>query len=324
VTKRALIIGVLGQDGSYLADLLLSKGYEVFGMHRPRSAGVDLSNLLPETREGVALVEADINDSEALHRAIEISKPDEIYNFAAVSYVPSSWPSVMLTLDTNALGPTRLFEAVRVMCPQARVYQASTSEMFGNAPPPQNELTPMVPVSPYGVAKLAAHRMAHVYRLSYGLFISCGICFNHESPRRGMHFVSRKVARKVAEIRMGLAARLHLGDITARRDWGFAGDYVEAMWRMLQQDAPDDFVVAQGRSHSVKELVVLAFQAIGEDDWTQFVTCEEDLVRPTEIRRLVGDSTKARRILGWVPTTDFQSLVRLMVEAELEVLRNQT
>ena len=322
MTKRALIVGVLGQDGSYLADLLLAKGYSVFGMHRPRSAGVDFSNLLPETRERVSLVEADITDSEALHRAIALAEPDEIYNFAAVSYVPSSWPSVMLTLDTNALGPTRLFEAVRVMCPKARVYQASTSEMFGNAAPPQNEMTPMVPVSPYGVAKLAAHRMAHVYRLSYGLLISCGICFNHESPRRGLHFVSRKVARKVAEIKVGLADKLHLGDITARRDWGFAGDYVEAMWKMLQYPVPDDFVVAQGHSHSVKDLVVEAFLAIGEDDWTRYVTCEEALVRPTEIRRLVGDATKAKRILGWVPTTDFPDLVRLMVEAELEVLRN--
>lgn len=319
--KRALIVGVTGQDGSYLADMLLEKTYyEVWGCVRPRGQGRDLSNLTPSTIEHIHWVEADINDTEALVSALTLSRPAEIYNLAALSYVPSSWPSVLTAMETNAIGAVRLFEAARRVCPDARIYQASSSEMFGNVPPPQDELTPMHPVSPYGVAKLAAHAMAHVYRLSYGQFIACGICFNHESPRRGTQFVSRKIAKRVAEIKMGLESTLHLGDITARRDWGYAPDYVDAMWMMLQHTAPEDFIIASGQSHSVREFMVAAFDVVGIGDWQNYVKTDETQVRPTEIRRLVGSTKKAQRVLGWLPTTDFQTLVRIMVEAELEVL----
>lgn len=319
--KRAFIIGPTGQDGSYLADMLLEKTYyEVWGCARPRGQGRDISNLLPSTLEHIHWVEADINDGEALTSALTLARPDEIYNLAAMSYVPSSWPSVLTAMETNAIGAVRLFEAARRACPDARIYQASSSEMFGNVAPPQDEMTPMHPVSPYGVAKLAAHAMAHVYRLSYGQFIACGICFNHESPRRGTQFVSRKIAKRVAEIKMGLETTLELGDLTARRDWGYAPDYVEAMWMMLQHTAPEDFVIASGQSHSVREFMVAAFERIGISDWHNYVKTDESYVRPTEIRRLVGSTKKAQRVLGWLPSTDFQTLVRIMVDTELELL----
>lgn len=320
---RALIFGISGQDGSWLSDLLVEKGYEVFGFLRQHAAGLALDNLEPETAEAITFIMGDMADEDSIRRAMEV-KPDEVYNLAALSFVHTSWGNVDNVMDINALGAARVFRAVRDLAPQAKVYQASSSEMYGrDAPPPQAEHTPMRPVSPYGVSKLAAHHLANVHRLSYGTFISCGICFNHESERRGAHFVSRKIARTVALIAAGHADTLTLGDITARRDWGYAPDYVRAMWMMLQADMPDDFVVASGRSHSVAEFAQEAFRHIGIVDWKPYLRTDPDLSRPVEIPRLIGAAGKARRLLGWTPEVEFDQMVARMVDAEMEALAHE-
>lgn len=318
--RTALIFGVTGQDGSYLSEFLQLKGYAVYGVVRPRAQGADFSNLPESVRDRLQILYADLTDPNAVVAAVRACYPDEIYNLAAMSFVPASWQSVGLTMETNAIGAINVFDAARVVVPKARIYQASTSEMYGNVEPPQNESSAMRPVSPYGVAKLAAHRMAHVCRLSYGQFIACGICFNHESPRRGPQFVSRKIARAVAEISLGRRETVALGDMSARRDWGWAPEYVEAMWAMLQYDTPEDFVIATGQSHSVKDFAREAFDAVGIDDWERCVVTAPDLVRPTEIHRLVGNADKAKRMLRWLPLVEFRSMVRSMVEHEVNAL----
>lgn len=317
---RALIFGIAGQDGSYLSDLLVGKGYEVFGFVRHHAAGLALDNIAPETVEAITFLTGDMADEDSIRRTMQL-KPDEVYNLAAMSFVATSWSNVDAVMDINALGAMRVFRAVRDMAPAAKVYQASSSEMFGrDTAPPQAEHSLMRPISPYGVSKLTAHHMANVHRLSYGTFISCGICFNHESERRGPHFVSRKIARGVALIAAGLTDTLTLGDMTARRDWGYAPDYVDAMWLMLQQDVPDDFVIASGRSHSVAEFAMSAFRHVGITDWKPYLREDPDLRRPVEIPRLLGATTKARRVLGWQPTVEFDDMVARMVDAEQEAL----
>jgi GDPmannose 4,6-dehydratase len=319
VPRRALITGITGQDGSYLAELLLAKGYHVSGMVRRLSS----PNLwrIEAIRDRIDLRVADLLDQLSLIRLIEQTEPDELYNLAAMSFVPASWDQPMLTGEFNAQGVTRILEAVRQVNPRIRIYQASSSEMFGKVrETPQNELTPFYPRSPYGVSKVFAHYITVNYRESYGLFAVSGILFNHESPRRGLEFVTRKVSDGVARIKLGLADTLVLGNLDARRDWGFAGDYVEAMWRMLQQETAEDFVVATGVSHSVRDLVEIAFAHVGLD-WRQYVRTDPALLRPAEVDHLVGDASKARAKLGWRPTVDFEGLVRMMVDADLERLQ---
>jgi GDPmannose 4,6-dehydratase len=318
MAKRALITGITGQDGSYLAELLLEKGYEVFGVVRRASA----ANLwrLEDILGRIHIKAADLLDQLSLIRVIDNVRPHELYNLAAMSFVPASWDQPMLTGEFNSQGVTRVLEAVRQVDPAIRVYQASSSEMFGKVREvPQTELTPFYPRSPYGVSKVFAHYITVNYRESYGLFAVSGILFNHESPRRGLEFVTRKVSDGVARIKLGLADSLSLGNLDARRDWGFAGDYVRAMWLMLQQERPDDYVIATGESHSVRELVEVAFGHAGLD-WEKYVHIDSKLLRPAEVDHLVGDSSKARRELGWRPELDFNSLIRTMVEADIERL----
>ena len=317
-SKRALITGITGQDGSYLAELLLSKGYEVFGLVR-RSSNQRLERLKP-FRSELQLIAGDLLDSSSLMRALGEAMPDEIYNLAAQSFVPTSWSEPVSTAEVTALGVTRLLDAMRAICPEARFYQASTSEMFGKSDPPQSETTPFHPRSPYGVAKVYGHWATVNYRESYGLFAVSGILFNHESPRRGFEFVTRKVTSTVARIKAGLEERLVLGNLVARRDWGFAGDYVRAMWLMLQQDEPSDFVVASGETNSVADLCRAAFAAV-DLDWEQHVDADESLLRPAEVDHLVGDATRAREVLDWRPEVSFPELVRMMVEHDCELTR---
>ena len=313
--RRALITGITGQDGSYLAELLLEKGYTVFGM--VRRASKDNCERLEHIRHRLELRQADLLDQLSLIRLLEESRPHEVYNLAAQSFVPTSWSQPVLTAEFTGLGVTRVLEAVRLVDQGIRLYQASSSEMFGLVrETPQNEHTPFHPRSPYGVAKVYGHAITVNYRESYGLFACAGILFNHESPRRGLEFVTRKVSDGVARIKCGLAREVRLGNLDARRDWGFAGDYVHAMWLMLQQDLPDDYVVATGESHSVKELVELAF-SYAELDWHEYVVVEPTLKRPAEVDRLLGDATKARQKLGWSPKVRFPELVRMMVDADL-------
>ena len=315
MARRALITGITGQDGSYLAELLLDKGYEVTGMIRRASAPSlwRIQHLL----ERISLRPADLLDQLSLIRVIADVKPDELYNLAAMSFVPASWDQPMLTGEYNAQGVTRVLEAIRHVNPAIRVYQASSSEMYGKVREvPQTELTPFYPRSPYGVSKAFAHYITVNYRESYNLFAVSGILFNHESPRRGLEFVTRKVTEGVARIKVGLADSLSLGNLDAQRDWGFAGDYVRAMWMMLQQDQPDDYVIATGISHSVRELVEVAFGHVGLD-WEQHVRLDPKFLRPAEVDHLIGDSSKARRTLGWTPEVDFPRLVRMMVDADL-------
>ena len=315
MAKRALITGITGQDGSYLAEFLLDKGYDVTGVVRRSSApGVTrIEHLL----DRITLRPADLLDQLSLIKVIAESEPDEIYNLAAMSFVPASWDQPMLTGEFNAQGVTRMLEAIRQTNPRARFYQASSSEMFGKVREvPQTELTPFHPRSPYGVSKVFGHYITVNYRESYGLFASSGILFNHESPRRGLEFVTRKVTHGVARIKHGLADSLSLGNLDARRDWGFAGDYVRAMWLMLQQDAPDDYVISTGVDHSVKELVEVAFAHAGLD-WQKYVKLDPSLIRPAEVDRLIGDPTKAREVLGWEPAVDFHDLVRMMVDSDV-------
>lgn len=321
VSKRALITGITGQDGSYLAELLLDQGYDVFGLTRRLSAANywRIEHLL----DRITLIPGDLLDQLSLIRVLERTRPDELYNLAAMSFVPASWDQPMLTGEFNSQGVTRVLEAVRVVDARIRVYQASSSEMFGKVREiPQRETTPFYPRSPYGVSKVFAHYITVNYRESYDLFAVSGILFNHESPRRGLEFVTRKVTDGVARIKLGLADRLSLGNLDAHRDWGFAGDYVRAMWLMLQQSSPDDYVIATGESHSVRELVELAFQHAGLD-WERHVTLDPSLLRPAEVDHLIGDSSKARTRLGWAPTVDFPGLVRMMVDADLERLASK-
>jgi GDPmannose 4,6-dehydratase len=313
--KRALISGITGQDGSYLAELLLDKGYEVYAIVRRAST----TNYwrIEHILDRVHLRPADLLDQLSLIRVLDDVRPDEFYNLAAMSFVPASWDQPMLTGEYNAQGVTRALEAVRHVNPGIRFYQASSSEMFGKVREvPQTELTPFYPRSPYGVSKVFAHYITVNYRESYNLFAVSGILFNHESPRRGLEFVTRKVTHGVARIKLGLEDSLRLGNLEAQRDWGFAGDYVQAMWLMLQQDRPDDFVVATGVSHSVRELVEIAFEHAGLD-WQKYVKLDPALLRPAEVDQLIGDASKARATLGWEPKVDFASLVRMMVDADV-------
>ena len=315
MAKRALITGITGQDGSYLAELLLDKGYEVFGMVRRAST----TNFwrIEHLLDRIVLKPGDLLDQLSLIKVLEDVRPHEFYNLAAMSFVPASWDQPMLTGEFNAQGVTRALEAVRRVDPKIRLYQASSSEMYGKVREiPQTELTPFYPRSPYGVSKVYAHYITVNYRESYDLFAVSGILFNHESPRRGLEFVTRKVTDGVARIKLGMSDTLGLGNMDAQRDWGFAGDYVRAMWLMLQQDQADDYVIATGESHSVRELVELSFGHVGLD-WQKHVKLDPRFLRPAEVDHLVGDSTKARKALGWTPEVDFAGLVRMMVDADM-------
>jgi len=313
--KRALITGITGQDGSYLAELLLDKGYDVTGIVR-RSSAPNLWRV-EHLLDRISLRPADLLDQLSLIRAIDAVRPDELYNLAAMSFVPASWDQPVLTGDFNAQGVTRILDAVRQVDPKIRIYQASSSEMFGKVREiPQTELTPFYPRSPYGVSKVFGHYITVNYRESYGLFACSGILFNHESPRRGLEFVTRKVTDGAARIKLGLADSLGLGNLDACRDWGFAGDYVRAMWLMLQHEQPDDYVVATGVAHSVRDLVEVAFGHVGLD-WEKHVRLDPANLRPAEVDHLIGDSSKARRVLSWEPEVDFKRLVEMMVEADV-------
>jgi GDPmannose 4,6-dehydratase len=315
MTRRAIITGITGQDGSYLAELLLERGYRVVGVVR-RASAPNLERI-QHLVDRIELRPADLLDQLSLIRLIADVKPHEIYNLAAMSFVPASWDQPLLTGEFNSLGVTRVLEAIRHVDPSIRLYQASSSEMFGKVREvPQNELTPFHPRSPYGVSKVFGHYITVNYRESYGLFACSGILFNHESPRRGLEFVTRKVSDGVARIKLGLAESLSLGNLDACRDWGFAGDYVRAMWLMLEQEHPDDYVVASGVAHSVRDLVEAAFDHVGLD-WQTYVRTDPKLLRPAEVDHLIGDATKARTMLGWQPSVDFKGLVEMMVDADL-------
>ncbi len=310
-----MITGITGQDGSYLAEFLLEKGYTVCGM--VRRASKENFERIEHIRSRLDLRQADLLDQLSLIQLIEDTRPDEVYNLAAQSFVPTSWTQPVLTGEFTALGVTRVLDAIRLVDRTIRFYQASSSEMFGKVrETPQNENTPFHPRSPYGVAKVYGHAITVNYRESYNLFASCGILFNHESPRRGLEFITRKVTDGVARIKCGLQAELRLGNLEARRDWGYAGDYVQAMWLMLQQEQPDDYVVATGETHSVQELVELAFGYAGLD-WKRHVVIDESFRRPAEVDCLRGDASKARQKLGWAPKLGFTELIRLMVDADL-------
>jgi GDPmannose 4,6-dehydratase len=315
MAKRALITGITGQDGSYLAELLLEKGYEVTGIVR-RSSAPNLWRI-EHLLDRIELRPGDLLDQLSLMKVLAEVRPHELYNLAAMSFVPASWDQPMLTGEFNAQGVTRVLEAIRQIDPGIRLYQASSSEMYGKVREvPQTELTPFYPRSPYGVSKVFAHYITVNYRESYNLYAVSGILFNHESPRRGLEFVTRKVSDGVARIKLGLADSLALGNLDAQRDWGFSGDYVRAMWLMLQQPQPDDYVIATGESHSVRELVEVAFEHVNLD-WKRYVRLDPKFLRPAEVDHLIGDASKARSALGWRPEVDFASLVRMMVDADL-------
>ncbi len=319
---RALITGITGQDGSYLAEFLLAKGYEVDGV--VRRASTENFTRIEHLRDRVRLIQADLLDQLSLIDALEQSRPDEVYNLAAQSFVPTSWQQPVLTAEFDAVGVTRMLEAIRLVNRGIRYYQASSSEMFGKVREvPQRETTPFHPRSPYGVAKVYGHYITVNYRESYGLFACSGILFNHESPRRGKEFVTRKISDGVARIKLGLAAELRLGNLEAHRDWGFAGDYVRAMWLMLQHHEPGDYVVATGQAHSVGEFAELAFRHAGLD-WREYVREDPALRRPAEVEHLIGDASKARSVLGWQPEVSFSSLVEMMVDADLAALQAAT
>ncbi len=321
MTRRALITGITGQDGSYLAELLLGKGYEVVGMVR-RSSTVNFERIA-HLQDQITFVSGDLLDEVSMINLLREHQPQEVYNLAAQSFVQTSWGQPVLTGETTALGVTRVLDALRLVDPEIRFYQASSSEMFGKVQAvPQAEDTPFYPRSPYGVAKLYGHWITVNYRESYGLHASSGILFNHESPRRGLEFVTRKISHTVARIELGQVGELRLGNLDAQRDWGFAGDYVEAMWLMLQQEQPDDFVISTDETHSVREFCELAFSQVGRD-YRDHVVMDERFMRPAEVELLVGDSTKARTILGWKPKVAFPELVRTMVEADLALLRGE-
>jgi GDPmannose 4,6-dehydratase len=318
--KRALITGITGQDGSYLAEFLLGKGYGVYGM--VRRASFQRFDRIQHILDRVEIIEGDLTDQSSLDDAMRTTAPDEVYNLASQSFVPTSWNQPVLTADVTGTGVTRILEAIRRHKPDSKFYQASTSEMFGKVrKTPQNETTPFYPRSPYGVAKVYAHWITINYRESYNIFACSGICFNHESPRRGLEFISRKVSDGVARIKLGLTDHLKLGNLEARRDWGFAKDFVEAMWLMLQQDHPDDYVIATGVSHSVRDLVVTAFDYVGLPT-EPYVVIDPKLFRPAEVDILVGDASKAKTKLGWTPTSSFKEMIHTMVEADLKRLAN--
>jgi GDPmannose 4,6-dehydratase len=318
--RSALITGITGQDGSYLAELLLEKGYDVHGM--VRRASTEKFDRIEHLRDRITLHQGDLLDHRSLTDTLRASKPAEIYNLAAMSFVAVSWIQPTLTAEFTGVGVTRLLEAMREVCPEARFYQASSSEMFGKVREvPQTESTPFYPRSPYGVAKAYGHFITVNYRESYDLHATSGILFNHESPRRGLEFVTRKVTWHAAAIKHGLRQELRLGNLDAQRDWGYAQDYVEAMWHMLQRDDPEDFVIATGKMHTVRDCVQIAFDESGIPDWEKHVTIDPAFLRPAEVDQLVGDPSKAKRLLGWEPTTSFEELIRLMTRADLELLK---
>jgi GDPmannose 4,6-dehydratase len=318
--RSALITGVTGQDGSYLAELLLEKGYDVHGM--VRRASTEKFDRIEHLRERITLHQGDLLDQRSLVDALRAARPDEVYNLAAMSFVAVSWIQPTLTAEFTGVGVTRMLEAMREVCPEARFYQASSSEMFGKVlEAPQTETTPFYPRSPYGVAKAYGHFITVNYRESYNLHATSGILFNHESERRGREFVTRKVTWHAAAIKHGLEQELRLGNLDAERDWGYAKDYVEAMWLMLQREEPEDYVIATGESHSVRECCEIAFDEAGLDGYEQYVTIDPSFVRPAEVDHLIGDPAKAERDLGWKPQTSFEELIRLMTRADLELLR---
>ena len=320
-TKKALITGVTGQDGSYLAEFLLKQDYEVIGMVR-RTSTVNFQRI-QHIQDKLTLAQGDLLDQSSLVDIVREHHPYEVYNLAAQSFVPTSWKQPVLTGEFTALGVTRVLEAIRMVDPTMRFYQASSSEIFGKVrQAPQNEKTPFYPRSPYGVAKVYGHWLTVNYRESYDMFACSGILFNHESPRRGMEFVTRKVTYGAAKIKLGLANELHLGNLDAQRDWGFAGDYVKAMWLMLQQNQPDDYVVATGKTHSVRDLCEEAFSYLGLD-WENHVVVDPAFIRPAEVDRLVGDASKARQVLGWQPSVSFPELIHMMVDADVALLRRE-
>jgi GDPmannose 4,6-dehydratase len=317
--KSALITGITGQDGSYLAELLLEKGYDVHGM--VRRASTEKFDRIEHLRDRITLHQGDLLDHRSLTDTLRASKPEEIYNLAAMSFVAVSWIQPTLTAEFTGVGVTRLLEAMREVCPEARFYQASSSEMFGKVREvPQTESTPFYPRSPYGVAKAYGHFITVNYRESYDLHATSGILFNHESPRRGLEFVTRKVTWHAAAIKHGKLDELRLGNLDAQRDWGYAADYVEAMYLMLQRDDPEDFVIATGTMHTVRDCVEIAFDEAGVPDWEKHVVIDPSFLRPAEVDELVGDSTKAKDLLGWEPKTSFEELIRLMTRADLELL----
>jgi len=316
--KTALITGINGQDGSYLAELLLTKGYRVTGI--VRRASTETLQRIEHIRSKIEIYQADLLDQSSLAKVLADVQPDEVYNLAAMSFVPTSWQQPVLTAEFTAVGVTRLLEALRQSCSKARFYQASSSEMYGKVlETPQKETTPLYPRSPYGVAKVYGHYITVNYRESYNLFACSGILFNHESPRRGLEFVTRKITDGVAKIKLGMEKELRLGNLDARRDWGFAGDYVRAMWLMLQQDKADDYVVGTGETHTVREFVEIAFGHVGLD-WKKHVVIDPKFYRPAEVDLLLGDPTKAEKYLGWKPEVSFPQLVKMMVDSDLKVL----
>ena len=319
MAKKALITGVTGQDGSYLADFLLEKGYEVYGMVRRSST--EKFDRIEHIKDRINIRQADLLDQYSISKIIEEVQPEEVYNLAAMSFVPTSWDQPVLTAEFTAIGVTRMLEAIRAVNPRIRFYQASSSEMFGLVKEiPQNERTPFHPRSPYGVAKVYGHWITVNYRESYDIFAVSGILFNHESPRRGIEFVTRKVTYNVAKIKLGLSKELRLGNLDAQRDWGYALDYVKAMWLMLQQEKPDDFVIASGETHSVKELVEIAFSHVGLN-YKDFVVLDKKFIRPAEVDLLSGDYSKAKKILGWQPHVHFVELIKMMVDSDLAMIK---
>lgn len=319
--KTALITGITGQDGSYLAEFLLEKGYKIYGLVR-RSSFQNYERIM-HVMDKIELIQGDLLDQNSLMEALKISKPHEVYNLASQSFVPASWSQPEYTGEVNAIGVIRLLDAIRIINPRIKFYQASSSEMFGSPKStPQNEETPFHPVSPYGISKLYAHWAVVSYRKQYGIFACSGICFNHESPRRGLEFVSRKTTCHAAMIKMGIAKKLRLGDLEARRDWGYAKDYVRAMWLMLQQENAEDFVIATGESHKVKDLCSIAFSYL-DLDYKDFVVIDKRLLRPADIHTLVGDSLKARKKLGWEPKVRFKELIEMMTESDLRELEGK-
>ena len=321
--KRALITGITGQDGSYLAEFLLEKGYKVFGITRRTST--PNYERIKHIQDKIELIPGDLLDQQSLTSAVIISDPDEIYNLAAQSFVATSWSQPVLTGEFTALGVTRMLEAVRQVKPNAKFYQASSSEMFGKVhETPQKENTPFHPRSPYGVAKVYGHWITINYRESYNLFAVSGILFNHESPRRGLEFVTRKISYGVAKIHLKEADHIVLGNLDAKRDWGFSGDYVEAIWMMLQQKEPDDYVIATGENHSVAEFAQEAFNVVGIKNWSKYVKTSKELYRPAEVDFLIGDASKAKKVLSWQPKVSFKDLVKMMVEADIKLLKKNS